>query len=107
MQSYGFPVYNYSDNLIGISASLAEAEAGYNFLCALLNDLGLPASAAKLCPPTRCMTCLGIGFDVDNAYIRIPPAKLHEIMTLCELWHGKTKVTKNSVAFPFREIITC
>ena len=91
MQSYGFPVYNYSDDIIGISSSLAEAEAGYNFLCALLDDLGLPASAAKLCPPSRCMTCLGIEFDVDHAYIRIPPGKLHEIMILY-VNHGMEKL---------------
>ena len=45
-----FPVLNYSDDIIGISSSLEEAEAGFRFLCALLQDLGLPASVTKLCP---------------------------------------------------------
>ena len=67
MHSYGFPVWNYSDDIIGISSYLEEAEAGYRLLCALLRDLGLPASESKLCPPARSLICLGIEFDIDKA----------------------------------------
>ena len=31
MHSYGFPVWNYSHDIIGIPPSLEEAEAGYRF----------------------------------------------------------------------------
>ena len=52
MHSYGFTIYNYSD-LIAIHSSLDQAQAAYNFLLALLKDLGLPVSANKLTPPAR------------------------------------------------------
>ena len=64
------------------------------FLLALLDDLGLPVSANKLTPPTRCLTCLGIEFDIDQACIRIPQDKVENIRQLCESWASKSKATK-------------
>ena len=79
MQAHGYTIFNYSDDLISISKSLEEAQDAYRFLLALLDDLGLPVSANKLTPPTRCLTCLGIEFDIDQACIRIPQDKLDNI----------------------------
>ena len=73
------------------------SEQAFVFLLALLDDLGLPTSSKKVEAPCRVLTCLGIEFDMDKHIIRIPPAKLSEMIELCHQWAHKTSATKKQI----------
>ena len=99
------------DSLYGIilelfwNYSLEQAQAAYNFLFALLKDLGLPVSANKLIAPAHCVMYLGIQFDIDAACIRIPHEKLQAIRQLCDHWATKSRVTKHQLQSLLGELL--
>ena len=68
----------------------ARAEAAFQCLRTLLQDLGLPVNPDKLTPPTKRLTCLGIEVDIEANVLRIAPDKLHEIHQECVLVRQKT-----------------
>lgn len=97
MHQHGFSMLNYSDDQIIVCPDWDTACQAYIFLLAILRDLGLPVSASKLQTPTRCMTCLGIEFDMNAQQIRIPKEKILEIHSLCVQWASKHMATKKQL----------
>ena len=54
--------------------------ASYETLYKVLQDLRIPVSNSKLCPPSTKITCLGIEIDSVQATLSIPEQKLDEIL---------------------------
>ena len=74
-----------------------EDKATYNFqrVKDLLFALGLPLAEAKsVPPPTRCITWLGITFDIPSRTVAIPIAKVHEILRIMEAMYKKKAMNR-------------
>ena len=65
MSQNGHTVLNYIDDFCGIAFSKEEAEQGFKLLQTTLAQLGLPEAVDKACPPSRCLTWLGVEFDCE------------------------------------------
>ena len=96
-KKFKFPhLYNYIDDMI-YTGLPDEIQDSYDTLINLLHELGLEISESKLVSPTSRAVCLGIEIDTVNRTLRIPDAKLQEIMNICKSFESKTKVTKNQL----------
>ena len=83
----------YIDDYVAVVPRV-RAEAAFQCLRTLLHDLGLPVNPAKLTPPTKRLTCLGIEVNIEANVLRIAPDKLYEIYRECVLVRQKTHLTK-------------
>ena len=94
---FNFPnLYNYIDDLIytGLPADIYRS---FDTLKALLQELGLEISVAKLIWPTTKAVCLGIEINTIARTVSIPQDKLKEIRYICLAYVSKTK-ERSSVA---------
>ena len=57
---------NYSDDLAGCETSLHKADASFQSLGNLMQELGLVESTAKACSPSTKMVFLGVHFDHEH-----------------------------------------
>ena len=92
---FNFPnLYNYIDDLIytGLPADIYQS---FDTLKALLQELGLEISVAKLIQPTTVAVCLGIQINTITRTLSIPKDKLKEITEICLAYVSKNKVTKS------------
>ena len=71
-----------------------KANHAFGRLCEVLNELGLPINRDKLTPPTKRLTCLGIGFDIENNIMSISKDKLEAIYAECTKVSTKTSLSK-------------
>ena len=78
MRSHGYFIINYIDDFIGVGTP-DIAHASFEFLCNLLERLGLTISVKKLCPPAQQAVCLGVLVDTAKGTISIPAEKLTQI----------------------------
>ena len=93
-EKFHFPnLYNYIDDLIytGLPVDIYRS---FDTLKALLQELGLEISVAKLIQPTTKAVCLGIEINTVTRTLSIPQDKLNEIRDICLAYVSKTKVTK-------------
>ena len=76
-----------------------EDKAIYNFqrVKDLLLALGLPLAEAKSVPPTRCITWLGITFDIPSRTVAIHIAKVHEILCIMEAMYKKKAMDRKDL----------
>ena len=97
MTKNAFPgLHNYIDDLV-YCGLLANIHKPYQFLIALLQDLGLAISDKKLCPPSTQVVCLGILFDTTTRTTSIPREKMSDIRNMCAGWSDKRVVSKNDL----------
>ena len=91
---FHFPnLYNYIDDLI-YTGLPGDINHSFDTLKALLQELGLEISVAKLIQPTTKAVCLGIEIDTITRTLSIPKDKLNEICDICLAYVSKSKVTK-------------
>ena len=89
----GFYLLSYVDDLLGAEIPSRE-QASYDTLYQLLQDLNIPVSRSKLCPPSTKITCLGIDIDSVEA---IPEQKLQQILENCKDFLKLKKFTKRQL----------
>ena len=92
----GHNVTNYVDDIIGYAVK-SKAQASFDTLYTLLQDLGFKISTNKLVTPTTKATCLGVELDTENSTIAVPQEKLHDIRQECQQWLSKTTCTKRQL----------
>ena len=63
-------MFGYLDDHVLVSDK-TNAEVAFRALYDLLLELGLPINPKKVCPPAKCMPCLGIYFNLNNFSIAI------------------------------------
>ena len=85
----------YIDDYVAVLPRV-EADTVFRKLCTLLNELGLPLNTAKLTPPTKKLTYLGINTDVNNGTLSIPQDKVGEIIEECTKVRDKKYLTKKA-----------
>ena len=94
MRSKGFKIINYIDDYIGVVLP-SVASASFQFLCNLMQDLGLTVSLKKLVEPSAQMVCLGVLIDTENATISILEVKLRQILEMVK--DHKKNCTKRQI----------
>ena len=96
MNSKGHQVTNYIDDIVGYAVK-SKAQASFDTLYNLLQDLGFKISKNKLVTPTTKATCLGVEFDTEKFTIAVPQEKLHEIRQECQQRLTKKTCTKRQL----------
>ena len=88
---------NYSDDIGGCEETLDRANAAYDALAVLLDDLGLKESKSKAHPPSTCMPYLGVEFDTLEMVMRVPAEKVAQLQDELGSWSRKTTITKKNL----------
>ena len=96
MRQQHYDVINYIDDILGVVLP-SRIDASFDALCQLLGDLGFQISKKKLEPPSTCLNCLGILINTETFTMSIPPAKLKEILDICQEWSCKSFCTKHQL----------
>ena len=96
MNSKGHQVTNYIDDIVGYAVK-SKAQASFDTLYNLLQDLGFKISKNKLVTPTTKATCLGVELDTEKFTIAVPQEKLYEIRQECQQWLTKKTCTKRQL----------
>ena len=89
----GYWLFAYVDDMIGLELPHKAFEA-YEFLLALLEELGLPISTPKSVPPSPVVTCIGITVDILQSQLRISEDKLSNIWHTCLEWRHRKTATR-------------
>ena len=61
----------------------------------LCSTLGVPVVMDKLEGPSTMITYLGIELDSQRRELRLPPAKLNDLLQELESWFGHRKTSKH------------
>ena len=93
----GYASRPYLDDFGGAEATWGLADRALSTLQQVMAELGLKEAKHKVCPPSQVMIWLGISFDSRDMTMRIPPAKLEEIMVTLEGWVGRTHATRREM----------
>ena len=96
MTTKGHSVTNYIDDIIGYEVK-SKAQAAFNNLYKLLQDLGFKISKNKLVEPTTKATCLGVELDTEKLTIAVPQDKLNDIRQECKQWLCKKSCNKRQL----------
>ena len=96
MRQEGFQVTNYIDDVIG-HATVSQAGPSFQFLKALLTDLGFALCNKKMVPPTTKCTCLGIDLNTETFEASIPSDKLEKILKICFQWKDRATCKKREL----------
>ena len=96
MNKQNYDIINYIDDLIGFGLPSTVYDS-FQYLCDLLQELGLTISKKKLVPPSTLVTCLGVQIDTVQGTIAVPPEKLQKIMHMCTAWENRSQVRKRDL----------
>ena len=96
MNSLGFKVTNYIDDIIGHSVR-SQAHDSFRTLFKILSDLGFDISQKKIITPSTRVTCLGVDINTENFTVSIPSDKVKEIIDTCSTWGSKKVCTKREL----------
>ena len=92
----GCQVVSYLDDFIGV-APTATASRDYEYCGSLLMELGLHKSPSKACPPSTCMTCLGVQINTVDMTLSVTPERLNELEVLLSHWLTKKSAIKSEL----------
>ena len=96
MATRGHNVTNYIDDIIGYAVK-SQAQASFDNLYNLLQDLGFKISKNKLVEPTTRATCLGVELDTEKFTVAVPQDKLNDIRQECTQWLSKRSCNKRQL----------
>ena len=92
----GCQVLSYLDDFIDV-APAARASRDYDYCDSLLTELGLQESPSKACPPSICMTCLGVQVNTVEMTLSVTPERLTELELLLSHWLTKKSAIKSEL----------
>ena len=92
----GLTILNYLDDFIGASPPTL-ATSHFHELGESLHHLGLGEAAAKSCPPSPVMTCLGCELNTLDFTLSVDSDRLAETESLLHTWLHKRTTTKSSL----------
>ena len=73
-----------------------KAQAAFQTLYDLLQELGLPVNPDKCYPPSKILTCLGIEVNITANTISISEEKIRAIHAECTAIYGKSRISKHT-----------
>lgn len=97
MARENYYVIAYLDDFGSCHASQVKAQEVYDRFKALTQELGLQLAYHKSCPPTTSMDWLGYEVNTNKMSVKIPPAKLQEILSECEPWLERRHATRKMI----------
>jgi hypothetical protein len=95
----GIFVLNYIDDIISIAPN-DVTDSHFQLTVSTLTKLVFNLSNSKTIPPTSVAICLGISFNIQIGVLQIPTTKLQEVLSLCNLYISKSKITKRLFLAP-------
>jgi len=90
---YSVPIIPYSDDLVGVANTEAQARQNYNIVLFVCNQLGLKLAPNKLSPPAPTVVWLGLEFSAPERTMTVPHDKISDTLVLVNLWLDKTTAT--------------
>ena len=81
-------ILNYLDDLAGADAPDLVLKA-YEELGNVLLSCGLEESKEKACPPSTCMTFIGVLFNSEDLTLSVTPERVQVLLDLLQLWLQK------------------
>ena len=87
---------NYIDDIICVHKR-QNATAEFDLLFFLFEFLGVSVNPKKLVSPSRTLTCMGIGVNVDTKQLTIPYQKVLDILDLCKVYITGKAITKRQL----------
>ena len=93
----GFYSRPYLDDFGGAEASQGRAQQALGALQNIMVDLGVEEAKHKVCQPSQSMVWLGILFNTVEMTMKIPPAKLQEVMELVQQWAGRQRASQRDM----------
>ena len=96
MFKYGISVLNYLDDLASAEKK-HNAWFAYMLLQSVLEDCGIEEAKSKACPPSTCMSFLGVLFNTITMTMEITPERLKELISLLKIWLSKEKATLKQI----------
>lgn len=97
MRQAGFFTLAYLDDFSGCEKELGLATNSYAYFTSLAKHLGLQLASHKCHPPTTNIEWLGYLIDTINMTVKVPDAKLEEVIEECAKWTGKTRARKKHI----------
>ena len=88
---------HYLDDFIFVAQSQPSAELQKRSLLSLFDSLGVPVEPSKLEGPSPCLTFLGIEVDAEAFQLRLPRAKLTELLVYLRRYAYHRSVTKHAL----------
>ena len=85
-------ILNYLDDLAGADAPELALKS-YEELGNVLLSCGLEESKEKACPPSTCMTFIGVLFNSEDLTLSVTPERVQELLDLLQLWLQKQSAT--------------
>ena len=86
----------YCDDFAGCEMG-DKANTSFTSLKILFNELGIEESEKKACPPSTCMTFLGIEVDTEAMCLRVDKVKIQETLALMGVWIRRTTANKEEL----------
>ena len=93
MAKAGFQIHNYIDDLYAC-CHVDEADTAFHALLNILQNLGLPVNPAKIFPPCKKLSIMGIIVDVTSRTFSVQETKLAEISCQCAAAFICTRLSK-------------
>ena len=88
---------HYLDDFVLVAGSRVAADRQKSTLLWLFEHLGIPIEPAKLEGPSTCLTFLGIEVDTASFQLRLPEAKLSELMGCLQQCVHRRSVRKHDL----------
>ena len=96
LRKQGNWLINYLDDYVGV-APPTLANSHFQALLNILKYVGLPINMKKVEQPSNQITCLGIQIDSYTGILKIPDAKMKDVVALCKKWAVQTHATRNQL----------
>ena len=86
-------ILHYLDDFLFVGSSFDRCQEILRIFHSVCTDLAIPIAHDKSEGPVRCLTFLGLTVDVPRREVRIPQAKVHEIMDKLTQFASHSKQT--------------
>ena len=76
---------------------VSKTRGAFDALGSVLCSMGFEESTEKACPPSSCMTFLGILCDSVKMTLEETPKRLIEIRELVSFWLAQSQISRNQL----------
>lgn len=90
-------VIHYLDDFFVANSDRHSCQADVDTILHAFGMLGIPVAVDKLVGPSQCITYLGIEIDSRELTIRLPQAKLIDLLSILRFWSDRKKCTKREL----------
>ena len=92
----GYDLVVYLDDL-GSAETPQKAEDAYKCPGDVLSKSGFEEKVSKSCPPSTCMSFLGVWFDTESLTLEVTRDRLDELLRLLDQWSHRTRASRKEL----------